>query len=76
MCLDDFGKMSIEVNRESFTIHPSYGYKGEDGDEHDDSSTFLTNWREQPHPEFLLEDLDNLIKALKDAKRYLRKTRG
>lgn len=67
MCLEDFGKMSIEVRRESFIIHTGYGYKGE---EHDDSS-FGKHWRESGHPEFMLEDLDNLIAALKDAKHYL-----
>jgi hypothetical protein len=73
MILEDFGKMSIEVKRESFVVHPSYGYKGNEGDEHDDSSSFHTDWREKPHPEFMLKDLDDLIMALKDAKSYLRK---
>jgi hypothetical protein len=75
MCLDDVGKISIEVRRESFVVHPSYGYKGEDGEDHDDSSTFMTSWRENPHPEFALEDLDDLIKALTDAQSYLKRTR-
>jgi hypothetical protein len=76
MCLESFGKMSVEVRRESFIIHPSYGYKGEgDEEKHDDTTTFGTRWREEPHPEFMLEDLGDLIKALKDARRYLHRNR-
>jgi hypothetical protein len=75
MCLDGSGKMSVEVRRESFIIHPSYGYKGVDDEERDDSSTFLTRWRESVHPEFMLEDLDDLIRALEEAKAYLARTR-
>jgi hypothetical protein len=71
MCLDGFGKMAVEVRRESFIVHPTYGYKGEDDEEHDDSSTFLTRWRESVHPEFLLADLDDLIRALEEAREYL-----
>lgn len=72
MCLEDFGKMSIEVRRESFIVHTSYGYT--DDEQHDDSS-FGKHWREAGHPEFMLEDLDDLIAALQDAKRYLNRTR-
>lgn len=55
MCLEDFGKMAVEVRRESFIIHPSY--EGDMGD--------------MPHPEFMLTDLDDLIAALQDAKDYI-----
>lgn len=67
MCLEEFGGVSIEVRRESFIIHaePRLG----------DGKTDL-RWVENPHPELPLRELDNLIRALKDAKRYLRKTRG
>lgn len=68
MCLD-----GVEVRRESFVIHPSYGYKGEDEDEVDDSSAFLTHWRESAHPEFLLADLDDLIASLEEAREHLKK---
>jgi hypothetical protein len=55
MCLDDFGKVSVEVRRESFIVHT------------DDADA---------HPEFLLTDLDDLIAALADARRYLVERRG
>ncbi len=74
MCLDGKGKMSVEVRRESFVVHPSYGYTKDE--EHDDSSAFATSWRESPHPEFLIEDLDDLIRSLIEAREYLVKTRG
>jgi hypothetical protein len=61
----------VEVRRESFLIHPSYGYKGEEENEADDDSRFMTDWREQPHPEFMIKDLDDLIDALQCAKRYI-----
>ena len=72
MCLKGVGKMSVEVRRESFVVHPSYGYKGEDDSEPDDSSTFQTHWRKSEHPEFLLADLNDLIAALEEARHYAR----
>ncbi len=72
LIMRDFGKMGVEMRRDSFIIHPSYGYKGEGDDvEHDDSEPWKTAWRENPHPEFLLEDLDDLIAALQYAKTYV-----
>jgi hypothetical protein len=74
MCLKDFGNVSIEVRRESFIVHPSYGYTTDaDGDKVHTSNSdhFGKSWRERPHPEFMLEDLDDLIKALQDAKKYV-----
>lgn len=57
------GRISIETRRESFIIHPTYGYD-EEGNEHSDElGRFGIRWRDN-HPEFLNEDLDDLIKAL------------
>jgi hypothetical protein len=59
----EHGKISIEERRESFIIHPQYGYT--DDDRIDEASgEFGKSWREEPHPEFMLEDLDDLITAL------------
>lgn len=60
-----FGSISIESRRESFIIHPSYGYD-ESGNEHSDElGSFGVHWREE-HPEFLNKDVDDLIEALTD----------
>lgn len=76
MCLEKKGRIGIEVRNESFKIHPSYGYEGVDGEFHTpDSDTFGKQWREDPHPEFLLEDLDDLIAALQDARKYIKSKR-
>lgn len=57
---------TIEERRESFVIHPNYGYT-DDGNEHSDAmGTFGRDWRESPHPEFLTADLDALIAALQE----------
>jgi hypothetical protein len=75
MCLDGRGRMSVEVRSShgSFVVHPSYGYNG---DSHTpDSDDFGKQWREDPHPEFLIEDLDDLITALQDAKKYIKSQR-
>jgi hypothetical protein len=62
------GRISVETRSESFKIHPNYGYD-ETGNAHsDDLGSFGVYWREHPHPEFLLEDLDDLIDALMDAR--------
>lgn len=72
MCLEDFGRISIEVRRESFIIHPSYGYD-DSGNQHSDrDGDFGVAWRESAHPEFNLSDLDDLIKALEDARDYVK----
>lgn len=55
MCLEDFGKFSIEVRRESFKIA------------HDD---YDPNY---PNPEYLISEIDDLIEALQDAKKYIEK---
>lgn len=70
MCLDDFGRLSIEVRRESFIVHSDYGYTP-DGDHTPDTDHHGKHWRTAGHPEFLLTDLDDLIAALQDAKDYL-----
>jgi hypothetical protein len=62
MCLADFGNVSIEVRRESFIIHAGPMLRNGKPDE---------RWIQNPHPELPLEELYNLIEALKDAKRYL-----
>lgn len=52
----DFGDVSIEQRRESFIVHLPDN-----------------KWdRRDPHPEFYLSDLDNLIAALEELKRDLR----
>ncbi len=61
---DPVGRITVEERRESFIVHPGYGYT-EDGSQHDDTlGSFGTQWREHPHPEFLLDDLGDLIEAL------------
>lgn len=67
------GRVAVEERRESFTIHPGYGYD-DTGNEHSDLVTvagervervsFCREWREGGHPEFLYDDLDDLIAAL------------
>lgn len=60
------GRITVETRRESFIVHTSYGYD-EEGNEHsDDLGPFGVWWRESPHPEFLNEDLDDLIAALQE----------
>lgn len=69
-------RISVEERSESFYIHPGYGYN-QAGDDHDDSITlggertdkrasFAKHWRETVHPELLLEDVPDLIRALAD----------
>ena len=70
MCLEDFGRISIEVRRESFYVHAGYAYTA-DGER--EPGEFASAWRELPHPEFLIEDIDDLIKALEDARDYLKR---
>ena len=65
---ENFGKITIEQRKESFIIHPSYGYDRDGNGESNDY--FEKHWRETPHPEFLLSDLDDLIKALRDLRNY------
>jgi len=79
MCLEGKGKMSVEVRRESFIVHPSYGYTKDDAEDDvctPESDRFGARWREEPHPEFLLEDLDDLIASLEEARAHLKKTRS
>ena len=79
MCLEGKGKMLVEVRRESFVVHPSYGYTTDAGgaDVHTpESDHFGKHWREDAHPEFLIEDLDDLIAALEQAKAWLKEKRG
>lgn len=73
-CLEGKGKMSVEVRRESFIIHTAYGYTADE--EHTpDTDHFGKHWREAGHPEFMIEDLDDLIASLREAKRHLAKKR-
>lgn len=53
-CRDGFGPFGTEERRESFIIHP------------DDSKEGYEKWAERPHPEFLLEDLPDLLRALEE----------
>jgi hypothetical protein len=66
MCLEEFGRVSVEVRRESFIIHPN--------------DEAWQAWRHgqglpDPHPEFYLSDLDDLIAALEDARDYIKNGR-
>lgn len=79
MCLEGKGNTSVEVRRESFVIHAGYGYtQDRDGDDvhTPESDTFGKHWREEPHPEFLLGDLDDLIASLEEARAYLKQRGG
>jgi hypothetical protein len=70
-------RISVEERTESFYVHPGYGYSA-DGLAHDDTivlggkrtkrANFARHWREEPHPEFVLEDVPFLIQALADLK--------
>jgi hypothetical protein len=63
---ESFGAITIEGRRESFIIHPNYGYDVT-GNHHDDAlGSFGRYWRDHPHPEFLLDDLAHLIAALEE----------
>lgn len=61
---DDVGRISVEERRESFIVHTSYGYDAAGNVHVDDLGRFGEYWRSHPHPEFLLEDLDDLVTAL------------
>lgn len=76
MCLEEFGRVSIEVRRESFIVHPDYGYDESKNQHSDRDGDFGIKWRESGHPEFYLSDLDDLIKALEDARDYIIKRRA
>jgi hypothetical protein len=60
-CLEPKGAISTEARRESFIVHiddradPSYGRQHEHGD---------------PHPEYMWEDLEDLIGALRELRMY------
>lgn len=68
-------RIGVEERNESFYIHPGYGYDPE-GTEKDDSVTIggervkreglARHWRKEPHPEFVLDDVPFLIRALAD----------
>jgi hypothetical protein len=58
------GRFTIETRRESFIVHPNYGYDDEGNEHSDELGHFGVHWRNHPHPEFLIEDLDDLIEAL------------
>jgi hypothetical protein len=63
---DRFGRITIEERSESFIVHPVYGYDASGNAWDDGLGSFGVYWREHPHPEFLLDDLDDLIAALVD----------
>lgn len=96
LILESHGRIAVEERRESFIVHPTYGYErtcpvcegdppsplmgecaggctvafrerrvDEPGRVPDFADEpFGEHWRERAHPEFLLEDLDDLIAAL------------
>ena len=70
LILEDVGHIAIELRRESFVIHPGYGYEPK-GDEAEGLSAHEKTWRELPHPEFLKRDLDDLIRALQNARDHI-----
>jgi hypothetical protein len=66
------GKVTVESRSESFVVHPGYGYD-EDGEptsvvvvrgRPEVRASFCRRWREDPHPEFLYAELDDLVQAL------------
>lgn len=67
------GTVALETRRESFVIHPGYGYD-ETGNEPSNlvsingelevRENFARGWRDRPHPEFTYDSLDDLIAAL------------
>ena len=59
-CMDKHGRVSIETRRESFKIHREYT-----------NDALGRQWRECPHPEFMLTELDDLIAALVEARARL-----
>jgi hypothetical protein len=63
------GRITIEVRSESFILHPDYGYTRDGNNISDDLGDFGKYWRECAHPEFLSEDLDDLINALLEIKK-------
>lgn len=67
----EHGSVAIESRRESFVVHMGYGYS-KNGEMHEEHP--LQSWREDPHPEFMNEDLDDLIAALEEL-RSSRKSR-
>lgn len=74
-CLDGVGRVSVEVRRESFVIHADYGYTV-DAEHTPDSDHHGKHWRETPHPEFEIKDLDDLIASLEEAKQHIQKTKA
>jgi hypothetical protein len=58
------GRITVETRRESFIVHTSYGYDASGNVHCAELGAFGKYWRDHPHPEFLLEDLDDLIQAL------------
>jgi hypothetical protein len=73
-CMKPRGRVIVEMRRESFMIHYGAGHGDQEPEEDKTFDEALEKfWREVPHPEFSLDDLDDLIKALQAAKQY-RKT--
>ena len=71
-CMKPSGRASVEIRRESFMIHYGAGHGDQDPEEDKDFDPALEKfWREVPHPEFAIEDLDATIRALQAAKLYL-----
>lgn len=58
MCLEGRGKFSVEVRRESFFLHHEDNYE---------------NIHERCSPEWMIDELDDLIAALQEAKSYIEK---
>jgi hypothetical protein len=52
------GNISIETRSESFYIHAGY----------EEGEVLAEFWRDVPHPEFLLSDLEDLIAALEEVR--------
>lgn len=68
---EGFGRATVESRRESFILHMDYGYD-ETGNVESDRDGFLgVRWRNEGHPEFLTENLDDIIAALRDYRESL-----
>lgn len=63
------GRVSIERRGESFKIHADYG---RDADGNPVTGALADGWRERPHPEFMNDDIDDLIAALTEARDKMR----
>lgn len=63
LCMEHHGRVLVEVRGESFKIHA--GYAGI-------NDALAALWSRYPHPEFIVDDIDDLIAALQEARTHIR----